>query len=178
MAGWLRRNRWGLVLLGPVVALALALPVHDAYDQFWNTAPRTPVTGAAGGWVTFDGADLRLVGLAPDTDPTDELGTPFPVPSGVTIWRASISFRNAGPTSLLGCDLRLVDPTGTTYEANPDELTDLGVDFATCSPDSTGKPPATWTTVVYFVAPSTAHPDAVRVTVDTQLPRYALLTPR
>jgi hypothetical protein len=176
--GWLRRNWWGLLLLAPVVALALALPVHDVYREFWDTAPRTPVTAGASGWVGFDGSDMRLTALAPDTDFTDDLGAPIKVPPAMTIWRASITFRGAHPSALLDCDLRLVDTSGTTYEVNPQELTDIGVDFdfASCAPDSTEKPPPSWTTVAYFVAPKNAHPTGVRVVIPTELPRYAELT--
>ena len=179
--GWWRRNRWPLVALAPILALALTVSTYDHYREYWNSAPRTPVTAASDGWVSFANAEFRLDALATATKLTDDLGAPVHLPAGMAIWSAKISFQSTHPDPLFGCVLMLHDTAGQTYADNPAELTDLGVnfDFASCGPDtSTGKTPTTWTTTAYFVAPTSARPDGIQVTMDGHLPRYAWLTAR
>lgn len=177
--GWWRRNRWALAALAPILAIALTVQTYDHYREYWNPVPRTPITAASDGWVTFDGARIRLNGLVIATKLTDGFGAPLRPPAGTTVWSATISFQSAHPEPLYGCVLTLHDTAGQTFADNPAELTDLGVDFefASCGPDtSTGATPTTWTTTAYFIAPASARPDGVRMTIDQQLPRYAWLT--
>lgn len=176
-AGWWRRNRWGVTALVPALGLALAIPVHDAYPQFWRKTPRTPVT-ATGGWVGYDSSQMRLVTLTPAAHLTS-FGTPITLPAGLRVWRSTITFQSTHPDALDGCDVTMADKAGNTYEANPSELSDLGVDvpFSACAPDSLkAKPPTTWTNTIYFLTPASAQPAGVRITSLLQLPRYAWLT--
>jgi hypothetical protein len=177
--GWWRRNRWGLLALVPAIALGLAVPVHDNWAVLWDHAPRTQVGPSTDGWVGFAGAEIRLVTLAPATDLTDASGRPARFPAGVTVWQASITFRTADASRLLGCDLRMVDQAGATYQFNPAELQDADVDvpYADCSPSGdAATPPPSWTETVYFAAPSDVRPVCVRLTLEPDLPKYALLT--
>jgi hypothetical protein len=177
---WLRRNRWGLVLVVPAMVLALALPVHDAYGQFWKTAPRTAVTQGSSGWVAYDDATMRLTALTSVTHLTGFSDEAIAVPSGLEIFIASIEFQSTSPSKLVGCNMSMEDSTGATYATDMDIVSDLGVDvtFPSCTPDSIGKPPATWTAKVYFVAPAGARPVAVRIVIGKLLPKYARLTSR
>ncbi len=177
--GWWRRNRWGVLLLVPVMGLGVAEPIHDQWHVFWDTAPRTPVSGAAGGWVTFAGADFRLDSLAPVTTFTNDFGKPVALPTGMSVWRASIAVKPGQHAELDRCDIRMVDTAGTTFDDNPSELADAGIfpAYTSCNPPGdAATPPASWTDVAYFVAPIGVHPTAVRVLIDPELPTYALLT--
>jgi hypothetical protein len=181
MSGWWRRNRWPLVALVPTIALALTVTTYDHYRAYWDTAPRTPVAAASDGWVSFANARIRLDDLADETKLTNDLGVQVHPPAGMAVWSAKISFQSTDPEPLYSCDLTLHDTTGQTYADNPAELTDLGInfDFASCGPDtSSGKTPTTWSTTAYFVAPASARPDGIRMTVLGKLPRYAWLTAR
>jgi hypothetical protein len=163
-----------------MLGLALALPAHAAYGTFWNTAPRTPVTAGSGGWVSFAKARLKLTAINPETSLKDFSGDEVTLPAGIRAWSATIQFSATNPNALIGCDVTVADPSGATYDADPSELTDLGVniDLASCTPDSdSGTPPTSWTSVFYFVTPAGVKPAGVRVSLDNQLPRYAWLTP-
>jgi hypothetical protein len=165
--GWWRRNRWGLIGLVPALGLALAVPVHDEYGAFWNAKPRDPVAATAG-WVSYDGASMHLDALTPALEPG--------LPAGLGVWRATVDFRSTSGDALEGCAVTMEDASGSTYDANPVELTDLGLDVGPviCAPD--GKPAPTWRQVLYFLAPGGVRPVAVRVVVASQLPEYVRLS--
>jgi hypothetical protein len=175
---WWRRNRWGLIGLVPAFAVAMAVPVHDQFGAFWDRVPRTAVAAAPSGWVSFDGARMRATALAPAIGLSGDSG-PITLPPTDAVWRATIDFRAPSSSALSDCDLRMVDSAGASYEANPAELTDLGLSVgpATCAPDdTTGTPSQSWTEVVYFLAPSDVRAVSVRVLVPAKLPRFAQLT--
>jgi hypothetical protein len=164
--GWWRRNRWGLIGLVPALVVALAIPVHDAYGTFWKSQPRDPISVSKGSWVSFDGGSLRLETFAPATET---------LPDGAAAWRATIDFRATSETALLGCQILMQDSAGSTYDANPVVLTDLGLDVgpATCSSD-TGNT-TSWHSTIYFMAPRGTDPTAIRVVVSSALPEYVRL---
>jgi hypothetical protein len=166
---WVRRNQWGLLALVPALVLALWSSAVDGYRLYWQSAPRTPVSGAPGGWVDYGGARLRLAELVPATDLVDFDGHPVTLPAGTKPWRARIAVDPA----LAGCRLLLEDATGRTFGAGPAELERAQVPFASCAPDKASG--GAFETVAYFVLPAGARPVAVRVAVANALPRYARL---
>jgi hypothetical protein len=174
---WWRRNRWGLVALVPALALAFYAPVHDFYQRYWFDKPRQPLSAASGGWVDYAGARMRLVDLRDVThEVTDYDDKPFPLPAGVRIWRATLEFIAADSEKILGCRLAMESAAGSTFDANPNELSGADVRYAGCAPSGLGTPPPQYQTVAYFVLPSSARPVAVRVTLETLLPGYARLS--
>jgi hypothetical protein len=175
--GWWRRNWWGLVLL-PVVLVAAMVPfASDAYEQFWTSQPRTPVAGTPGGWVAYGGARIRIVDLVAVADPRTSSGRPVLLPAQVRAWRVRLEFTTARPESIGGCSISLEASNGARYAANPAELSDLLL-FTLCTPDSSlATPPPVYQVVAYFVLPAGVRPSAVRITVPTQLPRFARLAP-
>jgi hypothetical protein len=175
--GWWRRNWWGLLVLVPALALAIVRQLPDAYDMYWKTQPREPVSAAAGQWVSFAGARMRLVELAEATDVVDFDRHPFTVGHGVRIWRARIAFDTQNPEAIGGCRIEAEDGTGRTFGANPSELSRAHVPYAGCSPDTDKAPGPAFEIVAYFVLPPGDRPVAVRITLLTRLPRYAHLTP-
>jgi len=176
---WWRRNRWGVAALVPALALALAVPIHDAYTAYGKSAPRTPVTAESGDWVTYDKSQMRLSTMTSPARIEDSIGSPVTLPAGLRVWRATITFRSQDADALDGCDVMLTDTSGNSYDGNPDELSDLGLDapLSACAPDTMSvKPPKQWSTVVEFLLPAGAKPAGIRVISADQLPRYAWLT--
>lgn len=174
---WWRRNRWGLVALVPALALAFYAPVHDFYDRYWFGKPREPLSAAAGGWVDYAGARMRLVGMRDMTNEvTDYDDKPFKLAAGVRVWSATLEFATSDPDRILGCQLSVESAAGSTFDANPSELLGADLRYAGCAPGGIGTPPPQYQTVAYFVLPSTARPVAVRVSMPTLLPRYVRLT--
>jgi hypothetical protein len=172
---WLRRNRWGLVALVPVLAATVSLQWGDVYDRYWRNEPRRPITAGDDGWVAFAGARMRLTDLAPGSDLEAFGGGPFQPPPGTALWRAKISFDAPKPDDLGGCAIVLADAAGRTYEANPPELSSTRAGFASCTPSFSEEGKTKYESTAYFVTPSATRPAGVRVTLRTQYPRYALL---
>ncbi len=175
--GWWRRNRWGLLLVVPALALALYSPVKDGYAGYWKAEPRRPVSGAPGGWVAFDGARMRLERLAVDSAPPDFDGEPVAVPTGTQAWKATIDFDVPSKVRLTGCTVALEASTGTTFSPGPQDLKGLDTPFDYCTPEDPDDKSARYQTVAYFLLPRQAHPVALRVSVRAKLPVYARLTP-
>jgi hypothetical protein len=191
MAGWLRRNAWGLVLLLPASAV-VAVPAYlESYDSFLRNQPRVPVAPRAGAdhWVTFSTARMRLEQLSEEsTLPTYDDKT-VAAPSGMRVVKAVLDFDGI-VGQLGGCRLFLESTTGEQYAEKPVELTSVdrvSLPEGGCAPEdppfgSTPSPsprpsdaPSQWKTVCYFVMPLSAYPSGVRVTLTTEQPRYALL---
>jgi hypothetical protein len=178
MTAWFRRNWWALLALVPVFVATFAFQIPEMYASYWKSEPREPVSapGGTGGTVTYAGARMRLASLAPVTDLTTHDRQPFQPPSGTRVWQATIEFEAAGADAIGGCSLYLEDDQGRTYESNPSELSSARVGYASCLRDIPATPSPTFQTVAYFVLPASARATAVRITIVTQLPRYARLT--
>jgi hypothetical protein len=199
MAGWWRRNAWGLVLLVPAMAAVSVAPYLQTYDTFLAHQERQPVLPGAEHWVSFSDARMRLVELSEEsTLPTYDDRT-TPAPAGLRVVRAVIEFDGVPENpGLQGCRLFLESTAGEQYSEKPTELTsvdtvslphggctpetDFSAPTASPSPGASSKPTpipsgarGTWRTVCYFAMPLTAYPSGVRVSIATELPRYALL---
>lgn len=193
MAGWWRRNAWGLVLLVPAMGVVAVAPYLQTYDSFLRLQEREPVVPGAQHWVDFHGARMRLVELSQEsTLPTYDDKTTA-APSGLRVVRAVLEFDGVpDDIGLGGCRLFLESTTGERYGEKPTELTSVdsvSLPDGGCTPETEYSAPSaspapsplpsgargTWRTVCYFAMPLTAYPSAVRVTIATELPRYALL---
>ncbi|BCB80925.1 hypothetical protein Pflav_073350 [Phytohabitans flavus] len=119
--GWWRRNRWGLIALLPVLALALAPSVNDALDQY-NRYAHEAVLPSAGGWISYSDARMRLVSFGPATDLKTYGGEPFQPPDKTKAWKATVEFEAADKEAIIGCDLALEDAEGRLFSTNPAEL--------------------------------------------------------
>lgn len=178
---WWRRNWWGLVALLPALALAFYAPIKDFYHQYWFDKPHQPVNSTRGGWVDYADARMRLISLSPVDDVEDYSGKPVTFPGGARVWHGTLELAAQNPDDMYGCRVSLESSGGSTFQNDPSELGQVDADLRDqgCAPDILAKPApgAAYRTNVYFLLPDTARPVAVRITFETQLPRYARLTP-
>ncbi|GAA1736983.1 hypothetical protein [Luedemannella helvata] len=173
--GWWRRNWWGLLLVVPLFVATIAPDLGDAYDRWFPTGPTERVSGANGQWVSFGGGRLRLVSLQRAVALRTHSGRPVTLPATVQVWQATLEIDAGRDAPLEGCTLFLEDARGRTFSANPNELSDVDVDRVYgCSRPYGGPESGPFTIVAAFVASSA--PSAVRVTLASELPRYAWLT--
>jgi hypothetical protein len=173
--GWWRRNWWALPLLLPLLAAAVGHDIIDGYDKWHKLLPTESVTGPSGQWVSFGGGRLRLQSVNEIHDLKDYEGKPFPLPSNVDVWQATIEIDAPDDAALLGCQIALQDSAGDTYGENPEELSGADINDFGCTRPTGAPTTGTYTVVASFVTPAT-DVSGVRVTVPTELPRYAWLT--
>jgi hypothetical protein len=179
---WTRTNRWGLIALVPMLALAMAVPVNDFYTQRWKKQPHDQVAASAGGSVSYNHSTMTLVTLFRASGLQDFTGQPIAVPAGVAIWQAKLRFRSATPDAVGNCSMYLATADGSTYDANPNELNELGLSmedlpYCLAATDEGGKALNDWTLTLYFLTPASAKPVGIQVNADRELPRYALIKP-
>ncbi|MEJ3748338.1 hypothetical protein WEI85_34270 [Actinomycetes bacterium KLBMP 9797] len=173
--GWWRRNLWGLIALVPLFALAIAPAAKDGWDLYNRVEAHEAVPAGADGWVTYAGARIRLVELAPATGLQNYREQPFTPPKGVRVWRATLAFETSDPQGMVSCGIELEDRAGRRYSDAPNELSgaaDLG--FSNCAPEDDNTP-SPYQTFAYFALPESATPAAIRITRPTGMPRYAHL---
>jgi hypothetical protein len=164
---------WGLVLLPFAVVAALVGPFVDtAYRQFFETTPRISVDGTGGAWASFAGGRMRLLKLETVDSATV---------SGARVWHALVGYEAPAASAsdspkLGGCRVFLEDGQGRTFSADPVELSSARLDSGLgCSAPSDGQ--TQYEISYYFVLPTGARAAALRITVATETPRYARLTP-
>jgi hypothetical protein len=192
MAGWWRRNAWGLALLLPAFGVVAIGPYLQTYDSFLMHQERVKVESGAEHWVTYHGARMRLVELSEEKSVPKYDGSPVPAPAGMRTVKAVLEFDGV-PEEIFGCRVSVQSTDGERYDEDPTELSTLdgvslphggcGIDDKpdpSASPSSAPAPrpsgaPAKWKTVCYFVMPLSAYPSGVRIVIPTELPRYALL---
>lgn len=128
---WLRRNRWGLILLPVALVLALAASSSRVQLFWWNYGPHDVTSGRQGAPVSFTqdwqdraGRHTRSLTVTVDsvTTATDVRveGAAEPVavriPNGSTLWRVRLSVEADPQASLWGCKLALIDTKGSVYD--------------------------------------------------------------
>jgi hypothetical protein len=194
MAGWWRRNAWGLALLVPAMLALTVAPYLQTYDTFLRNQERRPVLPGAEHWVTFSGTRMRLVELSEESTLPTYDGKTTPAPPGLRVVKAVLEFDGIpDDQSMWACRLFLESTAGERYGEKPTELTSVdtvSLPDGGCVPDDSPAPVpsgsaapsplpsgvrAQWRTVCYFALPLTAYPSAVRVSIASELPRYALL---
>jgi hypothetical protein len=129
VTAWLRRNRWGLLALPVVAALAVGANAQRLHDYWWNADLRNEsASGARGDWVTWSGRfsdatgdstrafQIRVTGA----EPTDVAGAPddqtkLDLPPGLTGVRVSADFQANPDQVLFGCRMALLDDAGNRY---------------------------------------------------------------
>jgi hypothetical protein len=151
--------------------------IVDGYDKWQNQTPREAVTASPGEWVEFGGGRLRLRSLEEVDVPTDYLGRPIDLPSAVRVWQAVLDIDAPEDASLEACEVRLQDAAGDTYTANPAELSDADIEsFYGCLRPFDAPETGPFTVTATFLTPAVPV-TGIRVTVASELPRYAWLTP-
>lgn len=194
MAGWLRRNAWGLLLLVPAMGAVTAAPYLQTFDSFLRGQEREAVTPGAEHWVTYAGTRMRLVEMSQERTLPTYNGKTVPAPPGLRIMKAVLEFDGVpDDQSMWACRLFLESTDGERFGEKPTELTSVdtvSLPDGGCVPENnpvpapSGSPApsplpsgvrAQWRTVCYFAMPLTAYPIGVRVSIVSELPRYALL---
>lgn len=163
--GWWRRNRWGLVLLLPLVAGLFAIDAPYLYEVNVRDQPRQPAPVDATGTARLDDLRAALVSFDPVPPDDPELAANYvTVPGSLRLWRAVVTF--AGPDDVLTrCAAALIDQQDRIYPAAALGLLTLN---ANCDPGRAG-------TKFYFLLPERAQPQALRFTWPELLPRYIRL---
>ncbi|NUT35042.1 MAG: hypothetical protein HOV79_18450 [Hamadaea sp.] len=130
--GWWRRNRWGLVLLLPVVALSLVAPVMQTWDLLWRGQERLPVSHDAAGWASYGGVKLRLVEISEEKTLPAYGGKTIDAPPGMRVVKVVLEFDGPG-NALDACHVELESTTGEKFAARPEELDDADLGYFPCS---------------------------------------------
>lgn len=166
---------WGLIALVPVFALAVAPAAKEGWDLYNRVEVHEAVTAGADGWVNYAGARIRLVELAPATGLKNYREQPFTPPKAVRVWRATLTFETPDPKAMGVCAIEVEDREGRRYSDRPDELSGAAdLPYPTCAPEEENTP-SPYQVVAYFALPESATPAAVRVSRNTERPRYARL---
>ena len=175
--GWWRRNRWGLILVLPLIAGVVGLNGHLIYVRNYAERPEEPVPVDATGQARLDDYAVRVIELVP-VDNQQELKRLLPfespgLPSSVKVWRLILSI-DAPDDGLVGeCLIRLRDDaTGRSFAMGPAELSGSDVrPYGGCLADD-NEQPAPYTATAYFLLPAETRPSAIVVTWQLRLPRY------
>lgn len=171
--GFWRRNRWGLLVLVPLLAALLPLHPDNPWEQ-WQLEPRHRVGAGADGSVTFGGATLRLTALTP-FKPVLSDGRPLPIPSQVRAWRATVHISGSlVDEEFAVCEWRLFDDEGRWFEDEPSELLPLSLYAGDCAPEEEGTDGEVY---AHFLLPASARPVGLQLVVLDLLPDYAWLVP-
>jgi hypothetical protein len=162
----------------PALAVAaVGYNIVDGYDKWHNQRPTEAVSGPPGEWVEYAAGRLRLRSLAEVDGLTDVAGRPIDLPSTVRVWQAVIEIDAPDDAPLEVCEIRLQDAAGDTYAADPAELAAADVEsFYGCLRPFDAPPTGPFTVTATFLTP-VVEVSGIRVTVTTELPRYAWLTP-
>ena len=174
---WIGRNRWGLIALGPALALVVAISAQGVQATL-SARPRQAVPADGDGWYHLAEARLRLSTLEHASGLTTASGRPFTPATHVVIWRAVIDFDSANDALIGDCQVSVEDDLGRTYDTDPD-LELAGSVSATSRgclrvDDSTTR----YSNAEFFALPESAQPVAVRVVVDGYQPLYVRMPRR
>jgi hypothetical protein len=168
---WFARNRWGLIALGPALALVVAVSAQGIQATL-STRPRVAVPADGDGWYRLAEARLRLSTLEHASGLETASGRPFISATHVVIWRAVIDFDAANDALIGDCHISLEDDLGRTYDTDPDlELAgSVGGTSRGCLrvDDSATR----YSNAEFFALPESAQPVAVRVVVQGYQPLY------
>jgi hypothetical protein len=158
--------------LVPLLVLLLVVRWQTIYWYAWQSQPRLPVNAAEQQWVTFSGAEMRLVKFEQATDLLGSGNKPLVLPAGLMAWRAVIEFDAPDQDAILGCAISLEDSQNRLYGTSPSELALVrGQSVVSCSKLS-DEDSSEYATTALFVTPTGVDPVAVQIRWELQLPRY------
>ncbi|MFV0462847.1 MAG: hypothetical protein ACK5MP_06605 [Nostocoides sp.] len=197
---WWRRNRWGVILVLPALALAVIASAYRLQLFWWDYAPHQATPGLLGQPVTFrehEDSDrypydldltMTVTQVARVERPEGTIRPwTWPTPSGAGWWRVDLHMVVDPTTPLAGCQLRLVDAGGawTSYE-NTFPGAQNTLPSLPCAPQGTPGPwsaspadlaeaakeprPASYDVPVYFLTAADFQPREVWLWFST--PRY------
>ena len=174
---WFARNRWGLIALGPALAIIVALSAQGVQTTL-SARPRAAVPADADGWYHLAEARLKLSTLEHASGLVTASGRPFTPAPHVVIWRAVIDFDAANDALIGDCRVSLEDDLGRTYDTDPDlELAgSVGATSRGCLRVDDSDP--RYSNAEFFALPESAQPVAVRVVVDGYQPLYVRMPRR
>lgn len=120
--GWWRRNWWALLAIPAALAAVVLVSPDDSYDRWREARGQEAVSPDPDGWVSFAGARLRLESVVPADLREHLTDEPFPLPSGLAPWLATITVELSHDEALLGCEMILEDAAGRQFGDAPSEL--------------------------------------------------------
>lgn len=101
MSTWLRRNRWYLIALVPLIPAALMVSLVPRWFPYQDRLPQ-PEAVALGETVRYSGADIQL------TDLVVLEGEPLNAPAGADVVVATLSIDVIEPPEASYCNLTLL----------------------------------------------------------------------
>jgi hypothetical protein len=179
-AGWLRQNRWALVIVAVLLPATLAITFSSAWQGYFNERPSRPVDVAVGETVEYADAGWRIEGTE-RFDSASLVGTERDLPSGTELLLVTVAVdphAESEPGDAAACTARLeesgnaVTRSWAAVAANPVSLDGSGPEQKSCSTTAT----APYSFEAEFVVPADAGRDGtltLGVSVLAELPRYA-----
>lgn len=190
---WVRRNRWGLILL-PVAVLLAVVASSSRMVHFWYPYGPHDVQGVALGetvrlsqeWQDRSGKHVRDVGVTvtavePTTvvrDYNDE-DVPGAGPGGTALWRVELDLKAPTDDVILGCQLEIIDTQGREFPYSSTGLQQGAVKSSPClnsgavgpqaaliegrGQESDTPRPESWSTVADVITAGDAVPERVRI---------------
>lgn len=190
---WVRRNRWGLVLL-PVAVVLAVLASSSRMVHFWYPyGPHDVQSGAVGeqvhlsqDWQDRSGRYVREVDVTvTSVEPTtmirdwDDQDVPGQGPAGTRLWRVALEMRAPTDAVLFGCQLEIVDTQGREFPYSTTRIEPSEGKISPClNADEVGPQPAlvegqehvteterpgSWSTVADVLLAEDAVPRTVRI---------------
>lgn len=190
---WVRRNRWGLVLL-PVAVLLAVVASSSRMVHFWYPyGPHDVQSGALGEpvhlsqeWQDRSGThvrdvDVTVTAVEPTTVVRDYNNEDIPGsgPSGTTLWRVSLDLTAPTDDVILGCQLEIIDTEGREFVYASTGLEQGSLKSSPClNSDAIGPQaaliegrgqesdtprPGSWSTVADVIVAEGAVPERVRI---------------
>lgn len=181
---WLRRNRWGLILL-PVALLLAVAASSSRLVHFWLPYVASDVTTGGVGekvhlsqeWLDRLGrhqrdVDVTITGVERTDVIRDWDGEDVPGegPKGTTLWRVSMTLAAEPDQVLRGCVVEIEDTQGRRFQYDSMHVTPAELKLSAClNPDEEG-PSFAFTDKDASPSPTTST-DASTSALDTERPR-------
>jgi len=202
VTGWLRRNRWGLLVVPIAAAALVAGNAQRLHDYWWVKELRVVgASGQQGSWVHYSepfsdalgasrlAVDLEVVDVRTVGSISDPIRGEVKVDTdGAMAYAVKLRFRADPKTVLIGCRMALLDAAGNRYDFDHQAL-GVAQDLYPCLQDGAegygnsirvdtprayvdGPRPATWTTRPVVIVPAGVRITEVRLWWDDPGPRY------
>lgn len=130
--GWLRRNRFGLILLPVALVALVAGNGQRLHDYWWLHGQRVATSATERRWVHYresytdalgsgqHDVEVRVDKVVPVREVTDLVGSKVRLTTSLGAYAVTMSFRAEPDVVLSGCSLALVDDHGERHDFRND----------------------------------------------------------